>query len=324
MRSPEWLVERGIGEARAALVQDGEIVEARIELDGVAPAGTIIAARLRNVGTSGRNAVAVGEGGAEYLLPRGAQGVTQGATLNIEVTREAIPGTEPWKRPLARTSDQSRQSSPPLAERLGGHGLVFPAPEDKLAEAGWNDLLDEARSGIVPFAGGELRISPTPAMTLIDVDGYLSPEDLVVLGASEAARAIRRLDIGGSIGIDLPTTSSKPVRQAAASAIDAGLPQPFERTAVNGFGFVQIVRPRSRASLLEVAQDRSSFEARSLLRRAAMDASGATRLVAHPAVIAALEKHPQWLDALSRQTGGPVELRSDAALPMSGAYAEVL
>jgi hypothetical protein len=33
---PEWLVERGIGETRAALVADGEIVEARVELDGAA------------------------------------------------------------------------------------------------------------------------------------------------------------------------------------------------------------------------------------------------------------------------------------------------
>ena len=106
-----------------------------------------------------------------------------------------------------------------------------------------NDLLDEARTGVVTFAGGELRISPTPAMTLIDVDGYLEPDELAVLGAAEAARAIRRLDIGGSIGIDLPTASGKAARQAAAAAIDGALPRPFERTAVNGFGFVQIVRP---------------------------------------------------------------------------------
>ena len=34
MTSPEWLIERGIGETRAVLVDNGEIVEARIELDG--------------------------------------------------------------------------------------------------------------------------------------------------------------------------------------------------------------------------------------------------------------------------------------------------
>jgi hypothetical protein len=159
-------------------------------------------------------------------------------------------------------------------------------------------------------------------MTLIDVDGYPSPDDLAVLGATEAAKAIRRLDIGGSIGIDLPTAGSKAARLAAAEAIDAILPQPLERTAVNGFGFVQIVRPRQRASLVELARDRALFEARALLRRAALEKPGPKRLVAHPAVVAAIEAKPHWLDALQRQVGGAIALRADPPLPMSGGYAE--
>ena len=84
---PEWLIERGIGETRAVLVDDSEIVEARVELDGTTPAGSVIPARLANIGHNGRNAVAVAEGGIEYLLPGGGAGVTQGATVNVEVTR---------------------------------------------------------------------------------------------------------------------------------------------------------------------------------------------------------------------------------------------
>jgi ribonuclease G len=315
---PEWLIERGIGETRAALVDGGEIVEARIELDGTTRAGSIIAARLTSNGTNGRNAVARDEGGVEYLLPRGAPAVTEGAALTIKVTREAIPGSEPWKRPLARLTDEAERSTAPL----DGEVLPFPAPADRLGKAGWNELIEEARSGLVRFAGGELRISPTPAMTLIDVDGYLDAGELAVAGAREAARAVRHLDIGGSIGIDLPTAGSKAARQAAAEAIDAALPQPFERTAVNGFGFVQIVRPRLRASLVELAQDRAAFEARALLRRTAIEPPGPKQLVAHPAVIAILESRPEWIEALSRQVGGAVGLRADAALPISGAYAE--
>jgi hypothetical protein len=322
MASPDWLVERGIGETRAALVQDGDIVEALIELDGAVLAGSVIRARLANIGTNGRNAVAVAEGGTEFLLPRGAPGVTHGATLTIEVTREAIPGPELWKRPLARTTDKPPAAAAPLSGRLNGREIAFPAPADRLSDAGWNELLDQARSGIITFAGGELRISATPAMTLIDVDGYLAPEDLAILGASEAARAIRRLDIGGSIGIDLPTTGSKVTRQSAAQAIDAVLPQPFERTSVNGFGFVQIVRPRTRASLIELALDRAAFEARALLRRVALENAGPKRLVGSPALIGTIEARPDWIEALSRQVGGAVGLRSDRNLPMSGGYAE--
>jgi len=317
---PEWLIERGIGETRAVLVDGGEIIEARIVLEGAVQAGSVIAARLVHVGTNGRNAVARDESGAEYLLPRGAPGVTEGASLDIEVTREAIPGAEPWKRPMARVTGGPAAPARSLEARL----LAFPAPRDELARAGWDDLIDEARSGVVRFDGGELRISPTPAMTLIDVDGFLPPEELAVRGAAQAAKAIRRLDIGGSIGIDLPTSGSKAGRQKAADAIDAMLPQPFERTAVNGFGFVQIVRPRLRASLVELAQDRASFEARALLRRVAVGPPGPRRLVAHPGMIAILESRRDWIEGLARQVGGAIELRADASLPMSGAYAEAV
>lgn len=321
---PEWLIERGIGEARAALIEDGEIVEGRIELEGITPAGSIVRARLVNAGHNGRNAIAVGEAGEEYLLPTAPMGQTQGATVNIEVTRERIPGAEPWKLPLGRFTNEAPRLLPSLTELLGGTDLAFPGPTDALGDAGWDELVDEARSGIITMAGGELRLSPTPAMTLIDVDGYLAPEELAVLGAAEAARAVRRLDIGGSIGIDLPTVGSKLVRSAAATEVDRALPRPFERTAVNGFGFVQIVRPRRRASLLELALDRASFEARALLRRAAFEAPGPTRLVAHPSVIKVLEGRRGWLDQLARQVGGRVELRAEGSLPMSGGYVEVI
>lgn len=319
---PEWLVEHGIGETRAALIEDGEIIEARIELDETAPAGTVLRARLADIGTNGRNAVAIAEGGMEYLLPSGVPRTAQGTTIAIEVTRVAIPGAEWWKRPLARATNKPVGLAPSLADRLAARELVFPSVRDELGKAGWNDLIDEARVGTLTFAGGELRISATPAMTLIDVDGYLAPDELAVLGAAEAARVLSRLDIGGSIGIDLPTMGSKVARQKAAEAVDRSLRKPFERTAVNGFGFLQVVRPRTRPSLVELAQDETRFEARALLRRAAFEPSGSMHLVANPRVIALLAKKPDWTIELGRQVGGAVELRADASLPMSGGYAQ--
>ena len=310
---PEPWIERGIGETRVVLIEDGIIVEARILRDGVIPAGTILAARLVS---TGRLAVARA-GEQEYLLPKGAPGVTEGATLTIEVTREQLSGAEPWKRPLARVTD----ALPAPAPEMIGLVLAYPSPTDAIEAADWSDLLDEARSGIVAFSGGELRVSLTPAMTLIDVDGYLPPEQLALAGAEAAALTIRRHGIGGSIGIDLPTIGGKAARQAVADAVDAILPAPFERTAVNGFGFLQIVRPRRHASLFELAADRAGFEARALLRRASRE-TGAVTLVAHPALIAALK--PAWLDLLAAQIGGTVTLRPDPALAMSAAYAHRL
>ena len=305
---PDWLSEHGIGETRVALIDGDYIIEARILLDGIAVAGLKLPARLVR---TGRNAIARDGAGTEYLLPGGAVGIAEGSNLDIVVTRSAIPGTEPWKRALAKTATKDEGLSDPVFA-----GIPGTLPDS------WNDLIEEARSGIVRFAGGELRISPTPAMTLIDIDGSLPPGELATLGAAEAAKAIRRLDIGGSIGIDLPTSGSKATRQAAADAIDAHLPRPFERTAVNGFGFVQIVRPRRRASLVELALDRTPFEARTLLRKAELEPPGAKRLVAHPAVIALLESRADWTDALAKKLGGLISLRADPALTMSGGYAE--
>ena len=307
MLSPEWLIERGIGETRYALIDNNELVEARTLLDGVVPAGAFLDARLKS---TGRNAIAVAAG-VEYLLPKGSQRATEGATVRIEVTREALGGLESWKRPLARMLDHEPGPDPVPNGRT----------VDQFPEAAWEDLQEEARSGLVAFVGGELRIAVTPAMTVIDIDGYLPVADLSLAGAVALVRAIRRHGISGSIGSDFPSGAEKAARLAAASAIDNGLPNLFERTAINGFGFMQIVRPRRHASTFEIALDRAAFEARALLRRTGSQI-GAIRLAAHPAVIAALEGNPDWLAQLSRQTGGQVTLRGDPSLAMSGGHAE--
>ena len=308
---PEWWIERGIGELRAVQVEDGRIVEARIEREGVQPAGSVVAARLIKVGIQ---ALAAADG-VEYLLPKGAPGITEGAPVSIEVTREGLSGIEPWKKPLARITDEAPRAAPTLDGRP-----VSLSPKDALAEAGWLDLLDEARSGVIAFAGGELRVALTAAMTVIDVDGHLPAAELAVAGARAAAKAIRRHGISGSIGVDLPTSGSKAARTAAAQEIDEQLPQPFERTAVNGFGFVQIVRPRLRPSMFELASDRAAFEARALLRAASREV-GAIRLAAAPPVIDVLTARPDWIERLARHVGGRVELRSDRGLAMEAGHA---
>jgi len=293
-------------------VEDREIVEARILLDGIVPAGTLLRGCLERSGMQ----LFLKVDAQHYLLPDGAHGVADGANLTAEVTREKIPGAEPWKRPLARVVHVSKEDAP-----WKGRELPI-ATKNEFDDAGWDDLIEEARSGIVGFEGGELRIFATPAMTLIDVDGTIEPLRLAVNAARAIARAIPRLAIGGSIGIDFPTLDGRDHRSAVAREIDRALPRPFERTALNGFGFLQIVRPRRHASLLELAHDRAQFEARDLLRRIAKGQAGSKRIVAHPALIAVVETRPDWLDALARQLGGAVSLRADPALHISAGHAE--
>ena len=106
---PDWIVEEGIGETRAARFEQGEIVETRVRRDGVTPAGTVLEAKLVAVAPR----MTVEAGGEQFLLPRGASGVSEGRTLTIEVTREALGGREGWKRGLARVTDAAPCPAPP-------------------------------------------------------------------------------------------------------------------------------------------------------------------------------------------------------------------
>ena len=317
----EWLFEAGIGEDRAILVEDGEILEAAIELPVPLRAGAVVAARLTAVLVPARRGIVRTDAGAEALIEPLPGSITQGSALRVEVVREAVPEAGRDKLAKVRATDAPLREGPGLQDRIGPARELRPGGPDELEAAGWSELLEQARTGELPFPGGALRMSLTPAMTLFDVDGSLNPPALAVAGAAAAGRAIRRLGITGSIGIDLPTLGPKPERLAAAAALDAALPQPFERSAVNGFGFLQVVRRRERPSLPELIRaDPAGAAARALLRRAERGPAGPASLVAAPAVVARLEREAAWIDALARRLGGAIGLQADAQLPMFGAY----
>lgn len=294
-RLAEWLYEDGIGEARAALVEDGRILAARIELPGLR-LGSIVAGRLIDAG------VVRLDDGIELQLV-GPAGTSIGAAIRVEVTREAIAEPGRLKPPRAVVTDAPLATGPALRNRLGPGVRQLRAHEpDALEAAGWSEVLDEALTGDIAFPGGALRMTPTPAMTLFDVDGT-GPIDTLALAAARAvAAAIERHDIGGSIGIDFPSVQGRAIRQAVGEAIDQALPPPFERTALNGFGFLQIVRPRPRASLPELLRaDPLGASARATLRSLERTPPGTPAPPIPAAVRAGIE--PEWAAALVRRTG---------------------
>lgn len=321
IRLAEWLCEEGIGESRAILVSDGEIVEAQVEWPGGLRTGSVVAGRLTEILVPGRRGV-VETAAGEVLVEPLSPGRGQGQAVRVEIVREPIAEAGRPKRAMGRITDAPEREGPTLAERLRDPRRLAPTAPDAFETAGWSELIEEASTGEISFPGGGLRMSLTPAMTLFDVDGFLPPAELALAGAAAAARSLRRLSIGGSIGIDLPTLASRVERQRVAAAVDAALPPPFERTGVNGFGFLQIVRRRERASIPElILGDRAGAAARALLRRAERTAgAGARTLTAAPPVAALLEAKPEWLDSLSRRIGAPVALRADPALAISAGH----
>jgi hypothetical protein len=325
---PEWLVEEGIGEHRAILSDSGMIAAARLDWPGALAAGQVEDAVLiaRAAGAKrGTLRFASGEEALVDLLPKGA---SEGAPLRALITRAAIAETGRLKRAQARPTNDKPRPAPTLAERLRAEGekvrVVRRFDED------WDDLVTEAQTGEVAFNGGSLTISPTPAMTLIDIDGTLPRPALALAAIPVIAATIRRFDLAGSLGIDFPTLSDKADRRAADAALAAALAGqgslfwPHERTAMNGFGFVQLVARLERPSLLHrLARDRAGATARQLLRRAErIDGAGALLLAAHPTVIAAI--HPEWQGELARRTGRQLRWQSDPALALEGGYAQLV
>lgn len=320
----EWLVEEGIAEHRAVRIENGEIVAARLDWPGQIAAGLVDDALLiaRAAGSSrGTLRFANGE---EALVDGLSREASEGAAIRAVVTRAAIAESGRLKRAQARPSTDAPRTAPALAQRLRDEGSTVRVVR-RFPDGGWDDVFADAWAGETHFAGGSLTISPTPAMTLIDIDGALPPRALALAAVPEIAAALARLDLAGSIGIDFPTLPEKADRRAADEALATALSGwRHERTAMNGFGFVQLVARLERPSLLHrITRSRAGAAARLLLRRAEGVADpGVLLITAHPAAKAAIL--PAWEDELARRTGRTIRWKTDSALALDGGFAQAL
>ncbi|MFW2349329.1 ribonuclease [Qipengyuania sp.] len=312
---PEWLIEEGIGECRALLIEGDDVLAARLRWPGELAAGDGFEGRLlRKNGTRG---VAEHPSGREVLIDRLPRNASEGASYHFVVTRAAMTERGRFKLPAARPADQAG----PIAEDVFETGK----PVRRLPSGAWEEVWHAASSGGVAFAGGSMLFAVTPAMTLIDIDGDLAPRELALAAVPEIARWLPLFGLGGSIGIDFPTLQVKADRKAVDAALEEALADwPHERTAMNGFGFVQIVARLEGPSLLHrFATSRVGLAARMALRRADMvEGPGVTLLTLHPALKARLK--PEWLAELERRTARPVRIEIDPGLAIEAAAAQIV
>jgi len=327
----EWLIEAGIGEDRAALCDGDTILAARLCWREPWGAGAVTPARLdhRHRGTR-RGAVQLPDGTIAQIdaLP---DDLAEGATLTVRITRAALAERGRFKLAQCRPAgDAAPAPAPGLAETLAATGVPVRALgmlDRSLDDAGWDDLIEQAATGVVDFAGGRLVISPTPAMTLIDIDGPPPLLPLATAAAPAIAAALARLDIGGSVAIDFPGLEARADRQAIDQALGEALAQRGwrgERTGMNGFGLVQLVSRLERPSLLaRQAFHPARAAAHALLRQAQRVADpGALLLVAHPAVLAMIDD-PLEAD-LARRTGRAIRREARAALALRAGFAQAV
>ena len=337
MKLPEWVVEHGIGEHRAMLIDGEKVLGAKLHWPGSLNPGRIIETQLISKRAGSSRGVARTGSGVEVLLDNLPQDVTEGARIHARIKRAPIAERGRLKRAHGRYEDTRaveevhlRGSKPGDTEGISypmmGVERVRQLPAGQFLDDRWKDIWHAASSGEVTFGGGALLFSVTPAMTLIDIDGGGSPRELALAAVPAIARWLPLFDLGGNIGIDFPTIEAKSDRKAVDSALEKALDHwPHERTAMNGFGFVQIVARLEGPSLLHrFTTSRTGMCARKALHvgELASGTGNVLLLTVHPALKAKLK--PEWIGELSRRSGRQVEIEVNPALALEAPQAQII
>lgn len=319
-RQGRWLVEDGIGEQRALLVDGDTVLAAKVTWPGDLPVGGIVSGRLVSKAAGAKRGTVQLDNGTEVLIDRIPGDVTEGSLVRLHITRAALAERGRFKRAQGRIVGKGDPMPPVEADAFKAGEIVrrFPAGM-------WEEVWDAMASGDMAFAGGSLLFSVTPAMTVVDIDGTLPPRDLALAAVPALARALRVFDLGGSIAIDFPTIDSRADRKAVDNALESALADwPHERTAMNGFGLVHIVARLEGPSLLHrMTVSPVGAAARMALRKAEMvEGPGLTLLTVHPALKAKIR--PDWIAELERRTGRALRIEADPGLAIEAAQAQIV
>ncbi len=313
-----WLIEQGIGETRSLLVAGDRVLAARIAWPGELVAGSQVSGQLVSKAKGARRGLVRLDAppfqGREVLADHLPPDATEGAQLALTITRAALAERGRFKLAQGRVDVVSTSQS--------ASGTIVP----RFPAGLWEEVWHAASSGSLAFPGGEILVSVTPAMSVIDIDGSAGPRELALAAIPALAQALSWFDLGGNIAIDFPTLAAKADRRAVDEALGAALADwPHERTAMNGFGLVQLVARLEGPSLLHrFATARVGMCARYALRQAEL-AQGTGRvllLTIHPALKAKLR--PEWLTELARRTGREVRLETNPALALEAPSAQII
>lgn len=305
------------GERRAALVENGNILEIHIQRDALWALGECGVGRIDRKTPSGTYILA--DDGSVLLL-RSKSKEPEGARVHFEVTREAI--SEPGR--VKPPEIMLRDSTP---KPLMGKDALWEARMASLGPPAINASIAEGFD--IAIAGqsqlGDVTISfqRTKAGLVFDIDGIGDAFAINMVAAAEIARLLRLYQISAMVLIDFVSMESKTQRTHIAEAFDAASladPRPFERTAINGYGMMQVVRARPRPSVLDqlfgtrIAALSDETQAYWLLRAVAQSKGFGTRTVtAQPDVATLLQstKWATWRAAAVRLAGADMVVVAD-------------
>ncbi|MBL0925118.1 MAG: ribonuclease E/G [Sphingomonadaceae bacterium] len=309
------------GERRAALVEDGRIVEIHIQRDLHRVLGECGNGRVDRKTPSGVYIMA--DDGAE-LLVRGKVGAAEGAGVAFEVTREAIAEPGRFKPAEARLLDV--MPGIPTDKDLLWHSRLAAMNANTWLTKPVGDALDAAMVGASRIGDVMVSFQRTKAGLVFDVDGIGYPLAINRVAATEIARLLRLYQVGGMVMIDFVSVESKAGRIEVAEAFDeasASDARPFERSAINGYGLMQVVRARPRSSVLDqlfgtnIAALSDETQALWLLREAARSSGFGPRVITASTKVAALLSSAKWQafrEQCQRLSAAPVDIIADEHL----------
>tara|TARA_R110002072_G_scaffold5007_1_gene33834 strand:+ start:2919 stop:3995 length:1077 start_codon:yes stop_codon:yes gene_type:complete len=275
-------VEDAVGETRAAVIEDGRVMELHVErwsdLVTRAIAGAVYAGRVRRVDGS-LNAAFIDLGiGEDGFMPFGKagrpKGLHEGAAWKVAVAREAFgekgPTLKSLDGPIGDDAPALLEDAGSLADRLAAR---FPDATGMWAdetEVDIGEVIDETLAVSAPIpGGGQLIIEPTAALTAIDVDaaGRVSTGgaeklagDLNRSAAKEAARQIRLRGLGGVVAVDFVHMRDRKQRTEIEQILRRAFKRDTARVDVapmSPFGIVELARQRTGRNLSEILLDES-------------------------------------------------------------------
>jgi ribonuclease G len=312
------------GEIRALLIEDGAPVEYHCRRALHAALGTIADARL--VSRQGPRSFLTLASGEELLLPAPIS-ESEGASIRVEIIRERLCGPGDVKMAVVRRSDADlcSISLADWRDAMAARSTRIISDSDA-----FDDVEALALAGHVVSDGVTIWFERTKAGLVFDVDGVGDAFAANRIAAHEIARLLRLFQSGGAALVDFITLDSKAERLAVAAAFDEAStadPRAFERTAINGFGLMQIIRPRVCGSLLDTLFGRNRLSpsdessALALLRAASRSTGAGRRRCLVPPPVAALLSQPRWQPLVAeaaRLAGASLDIVTDPSAPHYG------
>ena len=334
-------VADGPGELRLAVVADGAIIAAEVHRPG--SRDRVDEVHLARIGPAATGAAGwfVRLTDADAFLPRGEvprgrAPLREGEAVVVRVARAAMGGKG------LRVSVKRVPEVPP---GLAAPALLGAAPDPVARLAATHDAGVETGDRFPPaieesFAalsepeialpgGGRLRLFPTPAATLVDVDAGATATDRANRAAADAvALQVRARNLSGVILVDFAALDGAAAKRGMVEALRAALsgdPLKAEVTGHSPAGLVEVVRRKIRPPLHELLCEAApAFQPSALtrglagLRLALAEALARPALrpalCAHPSVVAALEREASALASFARRAGAPLVLVPDPGL----------